>query len=62
MTAIGDALLHAVFVRACRHCCRWDAEGLPTHGHDGEPLSKGARKKAEKAFAKQKENQEARGA
>jgi cysteinyl-tRNA synthetase len=38
----------------------WDAEGLPTHGADGEPLSKSARKKAEKAHAKQKENQAGR--
>jgi hypothetical protein len=42
-----------------RDCPRWDADGLPTHNAAGEPLSKGARKKAEKAFAKQKANHEA---
>ena len=31
----------------------WDGDGVPTHGADGEPLSKSASKKLKKDQAKQ---------
>ncbi|KAH9185035.1 hypothetical protein AeNC1_012989 [Aphanomyces euteiches] len=33
---------------------QWDADGIPTHGADGQPLSKSAIKKLQKDWAKQK--------